>query len=49
MNFVRGQVVPSSVRTLAVAGAGGMPATGISGVVLNVTVVAGAGAGYFTA
>jgi len=26
-----------------------MPATGISGVVLNVTVVAGAGAGYFTA
>jgi FlgD Ig-like domain len=38
----------SSVRTLTVAGAGGVPATGISGAVLNVTVVAGGSPGYLT-
>jgi hypothetical protein len=38
----------SAVKTLTVAGAGGVPATGISGVVLNVTVVAGGSPGYLT-
>jgi FtsP/CotA-like multicopper oxidase with cupredoxin domain len=42
-------VAASSVRTLTVAGAGGVPAaTGISAVVLNVTVVAGGAPGYLT-
>jgi hypothetical protein len=44
-----GSPVPASgVKTLTVAGAGGVPATGISGVVLNVTVVAGGSPGYLT-
>jgi hypothetical protein len=38
----------SSVKTVTVAGAGGVPATGISAVVLNVTVVAGGSPGYLT-
>jgi len=37
-----------ATRSLTVAGAGGVPASGVSGVVMNVTVVAGAGAGYLT-
>jgi hypothetical protein len=41
-------VPASGVKTLTVAGAGGVPATGISGVVLNVTVVAGGSPGYLT-
>jgi hypothetical protein len=37
-----GPVAGNAVKVLTVAGAGGVPATGISGVVLNVTVVASA-------
>jgi hypothetical protein len=43
-----GAVAPFGVKTLAVTGVGGVPATGVSGVVMNVTVVAGGAPGYLT-
>jgi hypothetical protein len=38
----------ASVQQVQVAGAGGVPATGTSGAVLNVTVVAGTAPGFLT-
>jgi len=40
---------PGSPSTVTVAGVGGVPAAGVSAVVLNVTVVGPGGAGYLTA
>jgi hypothetical protein len=40
---------PSNPLTIAVAGDGGVPATGVSAVVLNVTVASPSGPGYVTA
>ena len=45
----RGAVGPSGLLQLQVTGRGGLPATGVAAVVLNVTVVTPTAAGYLTA
>ena len=46
---VNGPVAVHGIATFTILGAGGVPATGVSAVILNVTVTAPTGAGFITA